>query len=232
MFETVGVDTPALEPGAPAEQDPETPAADTPFAGAGVDESAAGAPEPDFASATLAPGEPGETSAEGAAEPEEAWLGMASSDPEADLLDEAAPRPEKDKLFKAHDTPAPAEEDKLIAEAAPPPPARSLARGESPGRSMLRTEQEQPRQGSVADGFTDFRPVEAPQPTLAAAGSDLIEALPSLLPVFADLASRVDRPFGTMPEVMPPPPLRPILPPELQDEGPRPGLLARMLGRK
>ena len=67
---------------------------------------------------------------------------------------------------------------------------------------------------------------------LVSAGNDLIEVLPRLLPVFADLASAVDRPFGAMPEVMPPPPLRPILPPELQGDAPKPGLLARMLGRK
>ena len=152
---------------------------------------------------------------DGAAEP--AWLGEAAPEPEADLLAEAAP-------FAEPEAPGAAADDELIADAAP---AARLA-----GRSVLRTEQEAPRQGSVADGFTDFRPVEAPQPTMAAAGNDLIDALPSLLPVFADLANTVDRPFGTMPEVMPPPPLRPILPPELQDEGPRPGLLARMLGRK
>jgi hypothetical protein len=35
-----------------------------------------------------------------------------------------------------------------------------------------------------------------------------------------------------MPEIMPPPPLRPILPPELQNEPPKQGFLSRMLGRK
>jgi hypothetical protein len=71
-----------------------------------------------------------------------------------------------------------------------------------------------------------------PEVASAAANHDLIEVLPRLLPVFTDLASAVDRPFGTMPEVMPPPPLRPILPPELQDDSPKPGLFARLLGKK
>jgi hypothetical protein len=35
-----------------------------------------------------------------------------------------------------------------------------------------------------------------------------------------------------MPEVMPPPPLRPILPPELQGEAPKKGFFGRLLGRK
>ena len=42
--------------------------------------------------------------------------------------------------------------------------------------------------------------------------------LPHLLPVFNDLSSAVDRPFDAMPEVMPPPPLRPILPPGVEIE--------------
>jgi hypothetical protein len=166
-----------------------------------------------------------------AAEPDRSWLAEASAEPEAELLAAAAPRPEKQPASEAHEMPAAVEEHELIGQAAPPP-ARPIARGEAPNRSM----QEAARQGSVAEGFTDFRPVAAtqpvPQPAVAAAGNDLIEALPGLLPVFADLAGAADRPFGTMPEIMPPPPLRPILPPELQDEAPRPGLLARMLGRK
>jgi hypothetical protein len=35
-----------------------------------------------------------------------------------------------------------------------------------------------------------------------------------------------------MPEIMPPPPLRPILPPELQGDGEKKGLFSRILGRK
>ena len=87
-------------------------------------------------------------------------------------------------------------------------------------------------------GFTDFSHLKAPAPgsdqtALASPGADndLIDVLPRLLPAFNDLSSAVDRPFGAMPEVMPPPPLRPILPPELQTEPTRPGLLSRILGR-
>jgi hypothetical protein len=87
-------------------------------------------------------------------------------------------------------------------------------------------------------GFTDFSHLKPSAPAsdqtaLASPGleSDLIDVLPRLLPAFNDLSSAVDRPFGAMPEVMPPPPLRPILPPELQTEPARPGLLSRILGR-
>jgi hypothetical protein len=167
-------------------------------------------------------------------------------EPEADLLAVAAPEVEApsaeadqgEASIEAADfedgLTHHAVEDDLIAEAAPAPSpiVRPPPPPEAPPRSIRRNEQDGPKPGSTADGFTDFRPIESVQPALASPGSDLIDALPSLLPVFADLASNVDRPFGTMPEVMPPPPLRPILPPELQDEGPRPGLFARMLGRR
>jgi hypothetical protein len=138
-----------------------------------------------------------------------------------------------------------ADED-LIAEAAPEPETAELAEPEAEAPQVTRIPKpgkpanlssrpaDAPRPGSPADGFTDFRPA-APaeaETVLVSAGNDLIEVLPRLLPVFADLASAVDRPFGAMPEVMPPPPLRPILPPELQGDAPKPGLLARMLGRK
>jgi hypothetical protein len=137
--------------------------------------------------------------------------------------------------------PAPLIEPAPAAEAAPPPeppappkitrvkvPPRPANLAEPPGSAPAKP-------GSVADGFTDFRPptpAPAPEPALAKPGSDLIDVLPRLLPVFSDLASAVDRPFGAMPEVMPPPPLRPILPPELQDDAPKQGLFARILGKK
>jgi hypothetical protein len=144
---------------------------------------------------------------------------------EDDLIADAAPAiaPEAEHAKEAE--PAAAEQQAPLITRIPAPPKP----GNPAGRSA-----EAPRPGSIADGFTDFRPVviETEQPALATPGSDLIEVLPRLLPVFADLASSVDRPFGSMPEVMPPPPLRPILPPELQDDAPRPGLFARMLGRR
>ncbi len=36
--------------------------------------------------------------------------------------------------------------------------------------------------------------------------------------------------FGAMPEVMPPPPPRPMLPPDVEPEPHKPGLIARLLG--
>jgi hypothetical protein len=93
--------------------------------------------------------------------------------------------------------------------------------------------------GTTQDGFTDFGPPPGREPkekvesaALAAPGSELIDVLPRLLPVFNDLSGASDRPFSAMPEIMPPPPLRPILPPELQNDPPKQGFLSRMLGRK
>jgi hypothetical protein len=147
----------------------------------------------------------------------------------------AAPAAEATPAAETAPTAAPAP----VAEAAPEPPAppkitrvkvppRPANLAEPPGTAPTA------KPGSVADGFTDFRPAAptAPEPALAKPGNDLIDVLPRLLPVFSDLASNVDRPFGTMPEVMPPPPLRPILPPELQDDAPKQGLFARILGKK
>ncbi len=62
--------------------------------------------------------------------------------------------------------------------------------------------------------------------------SELIEVLPRMLPNTRGLAGTVDSPFSAMPETMPPPPLRPVLPPELQpDHEPR-GIVARLFGPK
>ena len=36
--------------------------------------------------------------------------------------------------------------------------------------------------------------------------------------------------FGAMPEIMPPPPARPVLPPELRPDPQKPGLMSRLLG--
>jgi len=138
---------------------------------------------------------------------------------------EAAQAAESVPVAEAAPTPEPPAPPKITRVKVPPRPA-NLA--EPPGAEPAA------KPGSVADGFTDFRPATpaTPEPALATPGNDLIDVLPRLLPVFSDLASTVDRPFGTMPEVMPPPPLRPILPPELQDDAPKQGLFARILGKK
>ena len=173
------------------------------------------------------------------------------SAPEAALEAEAAPfadaepaeAPESSEGPESSEATPPSEAPVPFADSAPldapepasaePPPVARFPAPSKPANLRVPAEPQAPKPGSIADGFTDFRPASAAaEPALATPGNDLIEVLPRLLPVFADLAGAVDRPFGAMPEIMPPPPLRPILPPELQDDAPKPGLLARMLGRK
>ncbi len=62
-----------------------------------------------------------------------------------------------------------------------------------------------------------------------APSTELIEVLPRMLPSSRGLAASADSPFAAMPETMPPPPLRPVLPPELQPE-PKRGLMAKLFG--
>ena len=148
---------------------------------------------------------------------------VAEPEPPTPAVTAAAPVAAEPPAAAGNVEPEPEPAPVVIRKPVPPKPATvpaepSLRRGPSPG--------------SIDDGFTDFRPAAAvPEPT-AVPINELIEVLPRLLPVFADLADAVDRPFGAMPEVMPPPPLRPILPPELQGEPPKQGLFARMLGKK
>jgi len=150
---------------------------------------------------------------------------IAEAEPAVEAVQAAEPDPVAEAAPVAEAPPEPAAAPKITRVKVPPRPA-NLA--EPPGAEPAA------KPGSVADGFTDFRPATpaTPEPALATPGNDLIDVLPRLLPVFSDLASTVDRPFGTMPEVMPPPPLRPILPPELQDDAPKQGLFARILGKK
>jgi hypothetical protein len=150
---------------------------------------------------------------------------IAEAEPAVEAIQAAEADPVAEAAPVAEAPPEPAAAPKITRVKVPPRPA-NLA--EPPGAGPAA------KPGSVADGFTDFRPATpaTPEPALAKPGNDLIDVLPRLLPVFSDLASTVDRPFGTMPEVMPPPPLRPILPPELQDDAPKQGLFARILGKK
>ena len=87
--------------------------------------------------------------------------------------------------------------------------------------------------------FTAFGDPPPPQPQAAAAptryvplppAAELIEVLPRMLPNTRGLANTVDSPFAAMPETMPPPPLRPVLPPELQPDREPKGLVARLFG--
>ena len=59
---------------------------------------------------------------------------------------------------------------------------------------------------------------------------DLIEVLPRMLAGTRGLPGADDGPFATMAETMPPPPLRPVLPPEIPAEPARRGLLAKLFG--
>ena len=81
---------------------------------------------------------------------------------------------------------------------------------------------------------------EAPPPLVAEASGryvqlppsfELIEVLPRMLPSSRGLSGSADSPFAAMPETMPPPPLRPVLPPELQSEPLRRGFMAKLFGR-
>jgi hypothetical protein len=85
--------------------------------------------------------------------------------------------------------------------------------------------------------------VEAPSPSrmeLSAApgkyvplapDKDLIEVLPRMLPSSRGLSGLANIPFAAMPETMPPPPLRPVLPPELHPEQVPRTLVDKIFGR-
>ncbi len=87
-------------------------------------------------------------------------------------------------------------------------------------------------------GFADPPEPSRPQAPMARnryeplpPSAELIEVLPRMLPSTRGLTSNADRPFSAMPETMPPPPLRPVLPPELQPEfDDKRGLVARLFG--
>jgi hypothetical protein len=108
--------------------------------------------------------------------------------------------------------------------------------------SILRRKAPEPARQADADaavldhGFTDFADLKRGELQTAGppadATSNFLDVLPRMLPGFTDIAAATDSPFSVMPETMPPPPLRPILPPELHGETDRPGLIARLLGRR
>jgi len=65
--------------------------------------------------------------------------------------------------------------------------------------------------------------------TPLAPADHLIPMLPRMLPNTRGMAGAIDRPFAAMPETMPPPPLRPVLPPELHPEPVKTSLVARIM---
>ena len=125
------------------------------------------------------------------------------------------------KASPASETPAPLDpgpaDDGVSAaamrEEAPPtgyvelPPA-----GEQPPTS----EPKLPLLGNAGDRYTPLPP-----------SLDMIAVLPGLLQGNSGNTAQ-EREFAAMPESMPPPPLRPMLPPELQAEPVKPGLFAKL----
>jgi hypothetical protein len=57
----------------------------------------------------------------------------------------------------------------------------------------------------------------------------LIPVLPRMLPNTRGMAGAVDKAFVDMPEIMPPPPLRPVLPPELHPEPVKTSFMAKLM---
>jgi hypothetical protein len=209
-------------PAAAAEAPPEA-AAPVAASEAADGEAAGAAPSgEDRAAATIGPPTDAAAVAEPAEESESAVVSEAPDAPEAPSSDRQAavddPLESLRTRIGVSSTPAPA------AVVAPPqarpatPPAQAASFG------------------TTHDGFTDFGPPAGREKVdttaLAAPGNELIDVLPRLLPVFTDLSGAAERPFSAMPEIMPPPPLRPILPPELQNDAPKQGLFSRILGRK
>jgi len=216
--------------------------AEAPEAAAPPEPAPAAEPEP--AAVTEAVSEPAAelapesaSIAESVAEPEPAPTAVAAGA----LVAAPEPDAEPPEQAAAPDSEPPAEASAAIEtpETAGEPdaePAPKVTRFGAPARPAI--EQIQQAETGSDQGFTDFSHLKPSKPAVEQAAlatpgpeSDLIDVLPRLLPQFNDLSSAVDRPFGAMPEVMPPPPLRPILPPELQTEPTKPGLLARILGR-
>ncbi len=56
----------------------------------------------------------------------------------------------------------------------------------------------------------------------------LIPLLPRMLPNTRNMAEAAEKPFSAMPETMPPPPLRPVLPPELHPEPVKTSLISKI----
>ncbi len=88
-------------------------------------------------------------------------------------------------------------------------------------------------------GFAEPEPLFQPAPKALGnryvplpPAEELIEVLPRMLPSTRGLADGSSPPFSAMPETMPPPPLRPVLPPELRPEAAdeRRGIVARLFG--
>lgn len=184
-------------------------------------------------------------------EPEPEEVSAAEPEDLAPQRQAATPAMEQPPAPEAEPEPAPVEPASIratpIAAAPPSSPSPVVAEPAAEPAPTLRkpvpakpANLPEPERGatlvpaSPGDGFTDFRPAaaDAGEDVIATPGADLIEVLPQLLPVFKDLSGAVDRPFHDMPEILPPPPLRPILPPELQGEPVKQGLFARLLGRK
>jgi len=83
-------------------------------------------------------------------------------------------------------------------------------------------------------------PAPAPPPGLSAAATEaaevqeeMVEALPQMLPTVHSIADAYGHSHGLvdLADLMPPPPLKPVLPPEMPGEVAKKGFFARMLGK-
>jgi|GEM_PF-2209517 len=111
------------------------------------------------------------------------------------------------------ETPDPSEESEIIAAPEPQPYV------ELPQDPRHHADPVPPPMLQAPSRYTPLPPAQ-----------DLIEVLPRLLPTTRGLASIDDSPFSSMPETMPPPPLRPVLPPELHPEPMKKSFVAKLFG--
>jgi hypothetical protein len=125
------------------------------------------------------------------------------------------------------------------------PPARPASSGQEPPPPELEAAAPEaalvPEPQSYVELPYDLRGLEAeaaPPPIAPPANrytplppaQDLIEVLPRMLPTTRGLAGIEESPFASMPETMPPPPLRPVLPPELHPEPMKRSFVAKLFG--
>jgi hypothetical protein len=118
----------------------------------------------------------------------------------------------------------PAPQSQPAAPVRPPTPAELLPEQQSYVELPLT-----PFEPSSATQSTNMPMTRTNRYTPLAPAEDLIPLLPSMLPNTRSMAGTVDKPFNAMPESMPPPPLRPVLPPELHPEPVKTSLMSKLL---
>jgi hypothetical protein len=129
--------------------------------------------------------------------------------------------------FAAPARPAPADDYASPADDTPAPPPRAY--------------EELPRVAQAGSSGYGVVPPAVKEPAAASAAApvlrgplqpdnELISVLPSMLSTTRGQGAGSERPYAAMTELMPPPPLRPILPPELSGEPEKRGLFGRLKG--